>query len=308
MTDLLHQPVLLNESLDMLIGNKSGKYFDGTLGFAGHSEAILHQLNDDALLAATDVDETAFTFCQKKFANDQRVKLYNFNFTQIDSVAKLEQVEGFDGIFADLGVSSFQLDNVEKGFTFRAEAPLDLRMNKNLAISAADVLNTFEEEELTDIFFKYGEEKNSRKIAKTIIEQRSSKKFQTTLDLVEIIEQLTPQYFVVKTLARIFQALRIYVNDELGALKTFLTKAVDLLLPSGRIVILTYHSLEDRIVKDLFKFEESSCICPPGFPVCTCDKVSRLKILTKKPILPSEEEIQLNNRSRSAKLRAAEKK
>jgi len=308
MTDLLHQPVLLNESLDMLIGNKSGKYFDGTLGFAGHSEAILHQLNDDALLAATDVDETAFTFCQKKFANDQRVKLYNFNFTQIDSVAKLEQVEGFDGIFADLGVSSFQLDNVEKGFTFRAEAPLDLRMNKNLAISAADVLNTFEEEELTDIFFKYGEEKNSRKIAKTIIEQRSSKKFQTTLDLVEIIEQLTPQYFVVKTLARIFQALRIYVNDELGALKTFLTKAVDLLLPSGRIVILTYHSLEDRIVKDLFKFEESSCICPPGFPVCTCDKVSRLKILTKKPILPGEEEIQLNNRSRSAKLRAAEKK
>ncbi|MDP3149681.1 MAG: 16S rRNA (cytosine(1402)-N(4))-methyltransferase RsmH [Ignavibacteria bacterium] len=308
MTELLHQPVLLHESLDLLIGNKSGNYFDGTLGFAGHSEAILQHLNDDALLAATDVDETAFTFCQKKFANDQRVKLYNFNFTQIDSVAKLEQVEGFDGIFADLGVSSFQLDNVEKGFTFRAEAPLDLRMNKNLAISAADVLNTFEEEELTDIFFKYGEEKNSRKIAKTIIEQRGSKKFQTTLDLVEIIEQLTPQYFVVKTLARIFQALRIYVNDELGALKTFLTKAVDLLLPSGRIVILTYHSLEDRIVKDLFKFEESSCICPPGFPVCTCNKVSRLKILTKKPILPGEDEILLNNRSRSAKLRAAEKK
>ena len=308
MTELLHQPVLLNESLDFLIGNKSGKYFDGTLGFAGHSEAILHQLNDDALLVATDVDETAFAYCQKKFVNDDRVKLYNFNFTQIDSVATLEQIEGFDGIFADLGVSSFQLDNVEKGFTFRAEAPLDLRMNKNLAISAADVLNTFEEEDLVDIFFRYGEEKNSRKIAKTIIEQRNSKKFQTTLDLVEIIEQLTPQYFVVKTLARIFQALRIYVNDELGALKTFLTKAVDLLVPGGHMVILTYHSLEDRIVKDLFKFEESSCICPPGFPVCTCNKVSRLKILTKKPILPSEEEIQLNNRSRSAKLRAAEKK
>jgi 16S rRNA (cytosine1402-N4)-methyltransferase len=308
MTEQLHQPVLLNESVGLFIGNKSGKYFDGTLGFGGHSEAFLQQLNDNALLAATDVDESAFSYCQKEFANEQRLKIYNFNFTQIDSVAKLEMIEGFDGIFADLGVSSYQLDNVEKGFTFRSEAPLDLRMNKNLAISAADVLNTFEEEELTEIFFAYGEEKNSRKIAKTIIEQRSAKKFQTTLDLVEVIEQLTPQYFVVKTLARIFQALRIYVNDELTALKTFLTKAVDLLLPNGHIVILTYHSLEDRIVKDLFKFEESTCICPPSFPVCTCGKTSRLKILTKKPILPGEEEVLQNNRSRSAKLRAAEKK
>lgn len=308
MTEQLHQPVLLDESVGLLIGNKSGKYFDGTLGFGGHSEAFLRQLNDDALLAATDVDETAFSYCQKEFANEHRMKIYNFNFTQIDSIAKLELIEGFDGIFADLGVSSYQLDNVEKGFTFRSGAPLDLRMNKNLAISAADVLNTFEEEELTEIFFEYGEEKNSRKIAKTIIEQRSSKRFQNTLDLVEIIEQLTPQYFVVKTLARIFQALRIYVNDELTALKTFLTKSVDLLLPNGRIVILSYHSLEDRIVKDFFKFEESSCICPPGFPVCTCGKVSRLKILTKKPILPDEDEILMNNRSRSAKLRAAEKK
>ncbi len=308
MTELLHQPVLLHESLDMLIGNKSGNYFDGTLGFGGHSEAILQQLNEDALLAATDVDETAFDYCRKKFAPDSRVKLYNFNFTQIDSVAKLESLNGFDGIFADLGVSSFQLDNVEKGFTFRSDAPLDLRMNKNLAINAADVLNTFEEEELTEIFFAYGEEKNSRRIVKAIIEQRNSKMFKTSSDLVEVIEQLTPQYFVVKTLARIFQALRIYVNDELTALKTFLKKSVDLLLPNGRIAILTYHSLEDRIVKDLFKFEESSCICPPGFPVCTCGKVSRLKILTKKPILPGEEEIVLNNRARSAKLRAAEKK
>ncbi|MDP3682997.1 MAG: 16S rRNA (cytosine(1402)-N(4))-methyltransferase RsmH [Ignavibacteria bacterium] len=308
MTELLHHPVLLHESLDLLIGNKSGNYFDGTLGFGGHSEAILQNLNEDALLTATDVDETAFNFCQKKFANDSRMKLYNFNFTQIDSVAKLESLNGFDGIFADLGVSSFQLDNVEKGFTFRSDAPLDLRMNKNLAINAADVLNTFEEEELTEIFFAFGEEKNSRRIAKTIIEQRNSKMFRTSSDLVEVIEQLTPQYFVVKTLARIFQALRIYVNDELTALKTFLTKAVDLLLPNGRIVVLTYHSLEDRIVKDLFKFEESSCICPPGFPVCTCGKVSRLKILTKKPILPGEDEVVMNNRARSAKLRAAEKK
>ncbi|NCQ16837.1 MAG: 16S rRNA (cytosine(1402)-N(4))-methyltransferase RsmH [Ignavibacteria bacterium CG_4_8_14_3_um_filter_37_9] len=308
MTEQLHQPVLLNESVSLLISNKSGKYFDGTLGFGGHSEAFLQHLNDDALLAATDVDETAFSYCQKEFVNEERMKIYNFNFTQIDSVAKLEMIDGFDGIFADLGVSSYQLDNVEKGFTFRSEAPLDLRMNKNLAISAADVLNTFEEEELTEIFYKYGEEKNSRKIAKSIIEQRGFKKFQTSSDLVEIIEQLTPQYFVVKTLARIFQALRIYVNDELTALKTFLSKAVDLLLPGGRIVILTYHSLEDRIVKDFFKFEESSCICPPDFPVCTCSKVSRLKFLMKKPILPTEDEILLNNRARSAKLRAAEKK
>jgi len=308
MTELLHQPVLLRESLDMLIGNRSGSYFDGTLGFGGHSEAFLHQLADDAVLTATDVDETAFDYCRKKFANESRLKLYNFNFTQIDSVAKLEALDGFDGIFADLGVSSFQLDNVEKGFTFRSEAPLDLRMNKKLAITAADVLNTFEEEELTEIFFSFGEEKNSRRIAKAVIDQRNTKMFRTSSDLVEVIEQLTPQYFVVKTLARIFQALRIYVNDELTTLKTFLRKAVDLLLPNGRIVILTYHSLEDRIVKDLFKFEESSCICPPDFPVCTCGKVSRLKNLTKKPILPNEDEILINNRARSAKLRAAEKK
>ena len=307
MTEQLHQPVLLSESIKMLIGNKSGKYFDGTLGFGGHSEAILSELHDDALLAATDVDESAFLHCQKEFAQDGRMKLYNFNFTQVDSIAKLEMIDGFDGIFADLGVSSFQLDSAEKGFTFRSESPLDLRMNKNLAINAADVLNTFEEEELTEIFFQFGEEKNSRRIAKSIIEQRNVKKFQTSLDLVEIIEQLTPQYFVVKTLARIFQALRIYVNDELTALKTFLSKATDLLLPNGRIVILTYHSLEDRIVKDFFKFEESSCICPPAFPVCTCNKVSRLKILTKKPIMPTEDEVLLNNRARSAKLRAAEK-
>jgi len=308
MTELLHQPVLMRETLEMLIGNKSGKYFDGTLGFAGHSEAILQQLHGDAVLTATDVDETAFAYCQKKFANDARARLYNFNFTFIESIAKLESIDGFDGIFADLGVSSFQLDNSEKGFTFRSDAPLDLRMNKSLAINAADVLNTFEEEELTEIFFSFGEEKNSRRIAKAIIEQRELKRFKTSTDLVEVIEQLTPQYFVVKTLARIFQALRIYVNDELNALKTFLKKSIDLLVPGGRIVILTYHSLEDRIVKETFKFEEAACICPPDFPVCTCGKVSRLKTLTKKPILPSEEEILMNNRARSAKLRAAEKK
>jgi len=307
MTVQLHQPVLLDESLALLIGNKSGNYFDGTLGFGGHSDAILRELHHDALLAATDVDEAAFHYCQKEFVYDERMKIYNFNFTQIDSVAKLEMIAGFDGIFVDLGVSSFQLDAVEKGFTFRSDSPLDLRMNKKLAINAADVLNTFEEDELTEIFFMYGEEKNSRRIAKSIIAQRSVKKFQTSLDLVEIIEQLTPQYFVVKTLARIFQALRIYVNDELGALKTFLAKSVDLLLPEGRIVILTYHSLEDRIVKDFFKRESAACSCPPDFPVCICGKVSRLKILTKKPIVPSEDEVLMNNRSRSAKLRAAEK-
>ena len=307
MMKIHHSPVLLNESLEYLITNKSGVYFDGTLGFGGHSERILHNLNNDARLISTDVDEDAFKFSKEKFKTEERIKIYNFNFMKIDIISKIESISGYNGILVDLGVSSFQLDNPKSGFTYRTDAKLDLRMDKSKVITASDIVNSFSEEELADIFYKYGEEKNSRRIAKKIEETRKIKKIESTTDLNEIISSITPFKYRVKTLSRVFQALRIYVNDELGALKDFLTKSVDLLLKGGRIVVLTYHSLEDRIVKETFKYEALDCICPKDYPVCKCDKESRLKILTKKPLTPSEKEIENNIRARSAKLRAAEK-
>ena len=226
---------------------------------------------------------------------------------QIDIISKIESISNYNGIFADLGVSSFQLDNPDSGFTYRAEAKLDLRMDKAKVVTASDIVNSFSEEELADIIYKFGEEKNSRQISKKIVDYRKRKKIESTTDLSELISSITPFKYRIKTLSRVFQALRIYVNDELEALKTFLTKSVDLLTNGGRIVILTYHSLEDRIVKESFKYEALDCICPKDYPVCMCDKESRLRILTKKPVTPSEEELQNNIRARSAKLRAAEK-
>ncbi len=302
-----HTPVLLKESLEYLITDKSGVYFDGTLGFGGHSGGFLNVLNKDAKLIATDVDKDAFDYSKKKFENDKRLKTYNFNFSKIDIISKIESVPFLNGVFADLGVSSFQLDNPDSGFTYREDAKLDLRMDKSIKVNAADVVNTFPEEDIANIIYEFGEEKNSRAIARKICQIRKEKRIESTLDLNNIISDITNYKYRIKTLSRVFQALRIYVNGELENLKVFLNKAVDLLAPGGRIVILTYHSLEDRIVKDIFKFETLDCICPKEYPVCMCDKEQRLKILTKKPVVPSDEEVKENFRARSAKLRAAER-
>lgn len=305
MTDSHHTPVLLKESLEFLLTDKNGVYFDATLGFGGHSEAILKSLSSKGKLISTDVDKDAYRFSKEKFGQDNRIRIFNFNFSQVDIIAKIESIRYFNGIFADLGVSSFQLDNPLSGFTYRNEAKLDLRMDKTKAIAAVDIINSFAEEELADIIYQYGEEKNSRQIAKRIVEHRRVKKIETTTDLAGILDEITPVKYRIKTLSRVFQALRIYVNDELEVLKSFLTKSVDLLAEGGRIVVLSYHSLEDRIVKDAFKYETLDCICPKDYPVCQCDKEKRLKILTKKPVIPSTYEIEKNIRSRSAKLRAA---
>ncbi len=302
-----HTPVLLKESLEYLITDKSGIYFDGTLGFGGHSEGFLNILNSDAKLLATDVDNDAFNYSKKKFENDKRAKLYNFNFSKIDIISKIESVPYFNGVFADLGVSSFQLDNPDSGFTYRNDAKLDLRMDKSLKVNAAEVVNTYPEEDIANIIYEFGEEKNSRTIARKICQIRKLKRIDSTLDLSNIISEVTNFKYRIKTLSRVFQALRIFVNGELENLKTFLNKSVDILAPGGRIVILTYHSLEDRIVKDLFKYETLNCICPKEYPVCVCDKEQRLKILTKKPVAPSGSEVEENFRARSAKLRAAER-
>jgi 16S rRNA (cytosine1402-N4)-methyltransferase len=298
---------LLDRSLEFLVTEKNGIYFDGTLGFGGHSSGILNRLGPEGLLISTDVDQDAFSFSKKKFSEEKRIKIYNLNFSQIDIIAKIESVSFFNGIFVDLGVSSFQLDNAESGFSYRSNAPLDLRMDKSKVINAADVVNSFSEEDLANIIFQNGEEKNSRKIAKVICEVRREKKILSTLDLSDIITGITPQRYHTKTLSRVFQALRIYVNDELNALKLFLKKSFELLKPEGRIVVLSYHSLEDRIVKEAFKYETLDCICPPGSPICVCNKVPRLKLITKKPVVPDSAEVENNFRSRSAKLRAAEK-
>jgi 16S rRNA (cytosine1402-N4)-methyltransferase len=300
-------PVLLKESVDLLVVNKSGIYFDGTAGFGGHSKEILSRLDKKGKLVATDKDFDAFSFCKDHFKDDERFSVYNTNFSNIDTISKVEFIENFDGIFVDLGVSSYQLDNVESGFTFREDAPLDLRMNKSEGIPASKVLNQFSQEEIADIIYNFGEEKKSRFIAKKIVEAREIKNFETTHQLKEIIEKIVPPNFLNKSLSRIFQALRIYVNNELDELKVFLDKSIDLLKDNGRIVVLTYHSLEDRIVKEKFKYESLKCVCPPGLPVCVCGKVQKLKLINTKALVPKDEEIKNNRRSRSAKLRAAER-
>lgn len=304
---IFHVPVLLKESIGYLVTKEDGCYFDGTAGFGGHSQEILNRLNIKGKLIATDKDQSAFEYCKNRFEPDARFSIYHTSFTSISSISKIEFIEEYDGIFADLGVSSYQLDNAESGFTFREDTLLDLRMNKNEGLSAADVLNNFSKDEIANILYEFGEEKNSKLIAKKIIEEREKEKILRTSQLRKIVESVTPQRYLTKSLSRIFQALRIYVNNELDDLKLFLDKSVTLLKPGGRIVLLTYHSLEDRIVKEKFKYETLSCICPPGTPVCICGKEQRLILITHKPIVPTEEEIVSNKRSRSAKLRVAER-
>ncbi|RJP72052.1 MAG: 16S rRNA (cytosine(1402)-N(4))-methyltransferase RsmH [Ignavibacteriales bacterium] len=303
----IHVPVLLRESTELLITNKNGIYFDSTLGFGGHSSHFLNILSKDAGLVATEVDDEAYSYCKNLFQNDPRVKLNKANFSKIDVISKIEFIDGYDGIFADLGVSSYQFDESRAGFSYRQESALDLRLDKSIAITAADIINSYSEEDLANIFFEYGEENNSRHIARAIVKQRENKKIDTTVQLAKIIEEHSPAYLVNKVLSRIFQALRIYINDELSVLKEFLEKAVTLLKKNANIVVISYHSLEDRIVKEFFRYKSLKCVCPAEFPVCVCGKIQRLNILTKKPITPSEEELKLNRRARSAKLRAAKK-
>lgn len=302
-----HIPVLLKESVDYLVTEKDGVYFEGTLGFGGHTEEIFNRLNLKGCIVSTDVDLNAFNYCKEKFKSENRIRLYNFNFSLIDVIAKIESLEFFDGILADLGVSSFQLDNAAAGFSYSINSMLDLRLDKNLRKTAADFINYESEEKIASVIFEYGEEKNSRKIARQISEARKAKKIGTTDELKKIISSVTnPKYFT-KTLSRVFQALRIYVNDELGVLKAFLNNSLPVLRKGGRLVVISYHSLEDRIVKDFFKYESLICVCSPDSPICNCGKVRRLKVITRKPIVTSELEIKNNKRARSAKLRVAER-
>ncbi len=303
----LHVPVLLKKSIDMLITKETGNYFDGTLGFGGHTSNFLSKLSSNSRLIATDKDIEAYNFCEEKFSDDDRITIYNTSFTDIRTISLVEKIDGYDGIFADLGVSSFQFDNIDSGFTYREEAVLDLRMDKSKGEPAYKYINNAESDEIADIIYKYGEERKSRQIAKSIVFEREVNAIRTTTQLKKAVKKVVPIKNLNKTLSRVFQAFRIYVNNELEELEFFLKKSVELLNTGGRIVIISYHSLEDRIVKEFFKNESLSCVCPTEIPVCVCGKESTVKILTRKPIIASESEIKSNSRARSAKLRVAEK-
>ncbi len=302
-----HIPVLLNECLEALNIKDNGIYVDTTLGGGGHSKEILKS-NNSIKLYSFDRDSEAIEYAGellKEFGD--RSTLIHSNYDQLRTKLALEKVKRIDGILFDLGVSFHQITDPERGFSFSKDGKLDMRMDNRDKITAFEIVNEFSFEELSKIFFEYGEEKKAKLIAGKIVKQRSIKKIETTGELSSLIDEVIKGPMRVKSKARIFQALRIFINGELESIKIAIKEAVDILNPGGRIVVITYHSLEDRIIKQFFKYEEKDCICPPSFPVCICNKKRRVKIINKKPILPTEEERNLNPQSRSAKLRIAER-
>ena len=308
--DFSHKSVLLKETIEGLNVRKGKIYLDGTLGGAGHSYEILKKLHGTGLLIGIDQDEEALKAARERLSEFKNVEYFNLNYIDFEKALDELGIEKIDGVLLDIGVSSYQFDNPERGFSYRFDAPLDMRMDKSLEISAKDIVNTYSEDEITEIIREYGEEKWASRISKFIVQERKNKKIDTTFELVEIIKNAIPagaRRNGPHPAKRTFQALRIEVNKELDVLKNSIDKFVHRLNPGGRIAIITFHSLEDRIVKNSFKYLEKDCICPPTSPICTCNKKREIKIITRKPITASEEELKENNRSHSAKLRIAEK-
>ncbi|MFR7873281.1 16S rRNA (cytosine(1402)-N(4))-methyltransferase RsmH [Peptoniphilus sp. HMSC062D09] len=308
--DFSHKSVLLNETIEGLNVRKGKIYLDGTLGGAGHSYEILKKLDGTGLLIGIDQDQEALKAARERLSGFKNVEYFNLNYIDFEKALDELGIEKIDGVLLDIGVSSYQFDNPERGFSYRFEAPLDMRMDKSLEISAKDIVNTYSEDEIAEIIREYGEEKWASRISKFIVQERKNKKIDTTFELVEIIKNAIPagaRRNGPHPAKRTFQALRIEVNKELDVLNNSIDKFVHRLNPGGRIAIITFHSLEDRIVKNSFKYLEKDCICPPTSPICTCNKKREIKIITRKPITASEEELRENNRSHSAKLRIAEK-
>ncbi|AAM24855.1 16S rRNA (cytosine(1402)-N(4))-methyltransferase RsmH [Caldanaerobacter subterraneus] len=306
--EYVHKSVLLKETIEHLNINPEGIYVDGTLGGGGHSEEILKRLTTGKLIAI-DRDEEAILAAKERLKDYKNVIYIKDNFKNIKEILRNLGIEKVDGILLDLGVSSYQLEEVERGFSYMKDAPLDMRMDKTSPFSAYDVVNRYSEKELERVIREYGEEKWASRIAKFIVEERKKGDIKTTSQLVEIIKKAIPasaRRTGPHPAKRTFQAIRIEVNEELKDLDRALEDMVEVLRGKGRIAVITFHSLEDRIVKNTFKKLENPCTCPPGLP-CTCGKQPVIKIITKKPILPSKEEVEENPRSRSAKLRVAEK-
>ncbi len=284
----------------------SGKILvDATAGFGGHLQEMMTRLSGDGKFIGIDRDNQTLSLLQEKLGD--KAHLFHANYSEIEEVleqAGEKQITG--GILADLGVSSRQLDDADRGFSFMRDGPLDMRMDQSQSLTAEQIVNSYPEKELAEIIFIYGEERHSRKIAKRIVEKRP---FKNTLELADIVRSCVgrSKYDDSHPATRTFQALRIAVNDELGNLKSFLQRGIQLLAPGARFVVITFHSLEDRIVKQIFKEAALNCICPPRQPVCTCTKRSQLLVITRKPIVADKKEVLANPRARSAKLRAGEK-
>ncbi|MBE6000644.1 MAG: 16S rRNA (cytosine(1402)-N(4))-methyltransferase RsmH [Sarcina sp.] len=323
-----HTSVLLQECIDGLNIRPDGLYIDGTLGGGGHSFEIAKRLTQGGVLIGIDQDEEALSAAgERLFVYSDRVRLVHDNYENMENAVRsfleetafsvVQREEGqdkisgtVDGILLDLGVSSYQLDNPERGFSYRTDAPLDMRMDRTADFSARDIVNTYSAQELTRILRDYGEEKCAAKIAANIVKEREIAPIETTGRLAQIVERSIPMKMRERggnPCKRTFQAVRIACNRELEVLEDTLDTMIDMLKPGGRLCIITFHSLEDRIVKNAFRRNEKPCICPPEFPVCVCGRVSKGRVITRKPILPGKEELAQNRRSASAKLRIFEK-
>lgn len=305
-----HVSVLLNECIENLNIKPDGIYVDGTMGGAGHSLEIVKKLSEKGMLIGIDRDEEALTVAKERLKEFNNVKYVHDNHDNIDEIIKNLNIKGVDGILLDLGVSSYQIDEKTRGFTYMDNGPLDMRMDKSQKLTAEYIVNNYKEQDLARIIFEYGEEKFSRKIARNICEYRKNKKIETTGELVKIIEKSIPGKFREKNshpAKRTFQAIRIEVNNEIEPLYNTIKNSITALNSKGRLCVITFHSLEDRMVKKAYVDAEGKCTCPKDLPYCVCGNVSLGKIITKKPILPTEKEMQENSRSRSAKLRVFEK-
>lgn len=305
-----HKSVLLNETIEELKIKPEGTYVDGTLGGAGHSFEIVSRLNGLGRLIGLDQDEDAIRAASKRLENFSNVSIVRSNYENIKEELNNLGINKVDGILLDLGVSSYQLDTVERGFSYRDDAPLDMRMDNRSELTARDIVNDYSQGELFRIIRDYGEDKFAANIAKHIVMAREEKPIETTLELAEIVKAAIPMKFRKQgghPAKQTFQAIRIELNRELTVLSETLMDMIDLLNPSGRICIITFHSLEDRIVKNIFKDAQDPCTCPKNFPVCVCGKVSKGTIVTRKPIVPSDIELEENPRSKSAKLRVFER-
>lgn len=305
-----HASVLLQESVAGLNIRKDGIYVDATLGGGGHSFEIASRLSEKGRLIGIDRDKEAIAAAKKRLSEFSNVTYVHSNFSSVKEILLDEGIKEIDGAIIDLGVSSYQLDCAQRGFSYMEDAPLDMRMDQDSSFCAYDVVNTYPKEKLAKIFFDYGEERFSRKIAQIIDEQRKEKPIETTLELVDIIKRAIPEKLRQKgshPAKRVFQAIRIEVNSELEPLKNAISDFFESLSPGGRLCIITFHSLEDRIVKQTFAGFSKGCTCPKDFPICVCHNKPKGKVITNKPILPGENELADNKRSKSAKLRICEK-
>ena len=302
-----HEPIMLEECIENLNIRPNGIYVDGTLGGAGHSSKIIENLSEEGLLIGIDRDKEALSASGKRLEKYKNVKYVWGNHEQIKDHVENLGITNVDGILLDLGVSSYQIDEPTRGFSYTKNARLDMRMNKEQQLTAEEVINNYSKEELSDIFFKYGEEKFSKRISDKIVNARAEKRIETTYELADIIRAAVPKD-AIDSFKRVFQALRIEVNGELKDLEKAIKDSVELLNDGGRICIITFHSLEDRIVKNTFAELEGKCTCPKDFPICVCGVKSFGKVITRKPIIPKEEEQERNPRSKSAKLRVFERK